>query len=171
VGARPIASRRDAERVEQEKRAKPDVFAARDFLRLSRAQRSPRPRATGFDASAEEHRMYGGKSSRQWAYGDTIASLGPRAIPAVLAVAAAGVVLLLPAHLRAPLVLPILSVASLAIAGFAALFAWWSGCERHSAQVTGWDVSGAFALIGCAAAMLSEPDSVLRALDQAMAGH
>lgn len=115
--------------------------------------------------------MYGGKSSRHWAYGDAISSLRSHVTMAVLAVAAAGAILLITSHLHAPLVLPILSMASLAIAAFAALFAWCSGCERQSARVTGWDVSGAFALIGCAAAMLSEPDSVLLVLDQAMVGH
>jgi hypothetical protein len=90
--------------------------------------------------------------------------LKPHAALAVLtAQAAAPIVLLIPFAPR-PLVLPILSLASIAVAGLAALVAWAFPARRGGDTITAWDVAGAFALIGCGAAMLSEPENVLNLL-------
>jgi hypothetical protein len=59
------------------------------------------------------------------------------------------------------LFLPSITLAAIAGAAIAALAAWWFGVRRKGDTVTLWDIAGAFALIGCAAAMLSEPEAVL----------
>jgi hypothetical protein len=61
-----------------------------------------------------------------------------------------------------PLVLPVLSLATMAVAAVAALLGWvrrerWSGD-----RVTSWDIAGAFAFIGCGAGMMSQPENVLQ---------
>jgi hypothetical protein len=81
---------------------------------------------------------------------------------AVLAGMAGGSVLMLGAYVPQPLVLPVVSLGSIALAGLTALFAWWNGSQRCSSTVTGWDISGAFALIGCGAAILSDTENVLQ---------
>jgi hypothetical protein len=94
--------------------------------------------------------------------------LKPHATLAVLtALAAMPIVLLIPFAPR-PLVLPILSLAAIAVAGLAALVAWVFPARPGGATITAWDVAGAFALIGCGAAMLSEPENVLNLLGPAV---
>ena len=86
--------------------------------------------------------------------------LKPHATLAMLtALAAVPIVLLIPFVPR-PLVLPVLSLASIAVAALAALLAWAFPARRGDETITAWDVAGAFALIGCGAAMLSEPENV-----------
>ena len=51
-------------------------------------------------------------------------------------------------------------------AAIAAFAAWWVGARRHRDTVTLWDLAGACALIGCAAAMLSEPAAILNTIGQ-----
>ena len=58
---------------------------------------------------------------------------------------------------RTPLLLPSMSLVALAISAIVALAAW---C-LSSAGITLWDVSGAYAFIGFAAGMLSDPQQVL----------
>jgi hypothetical protein len=62
-----------------------------------------------------------------------------------------------------PLVLPVLSITFLAAATLLALLARCSGSDRKSDKVTVWDVCGACAFIGLAAAILSEPENVITA--------
>lgn len=69
-----------------------------------------------------------------------------------------------------PLVLPVVSLACVATAAGVAFFAWRAGAARDSATITPWDVAGAFALIGFAAAMLSKPENVAYAFAGALAG-
>lgn len=59
------------------------------------------------------------------------------------------------------LFLPSVALAALAAAAMASLFACALRVRRHGGTITLWDVAGACALIGCAAAVLSEPDTVL----------
>jgi hypothetical protein len=94
--------------------------------------------------------------------------LKPHATLGVLtALAAVPIVLVIPFAPR-PLVLPILSLAAIAVAGLAALVAWAFPPRRGGDTITAWDVAGAFALIGCGAAMLSEPENVLSLLGPAV---
>jgi hypothetical protein len=72
-----------------------------------------------------------------------------------------------PILIAASLVPPgaILHVASLAAVGSAALVAfaaWWLGARRDGDTVTLWDIAGALVFVGCAAAMLSEPENLLQ---------
>jgi hypothetical protein len=62
---------------------------------------------------------------------------------------------------RPPRVLPLISVISLTCAAVAALAAWWRSSERNGARFNLWDLSGAYAFTGFAAAMLSEPQQVI----------
>ena len=62
---------------------------------------------------------------------------------------------------RTPLLLPSMSLVALAISAIVALAAWCSSSDRHGAGLTLWDVSGAYAFIGFAAGMLSDPQQVL----------
>ena len=62
---------------------------------------------------------------------------------------------------RTPLLLPSMSLIALAISAIAALAAWCSSSDRHGDGITLWDISGAYAFIGCAAGMLSDPRQVL----------
>jgi hypothetical protein len=65
------------------------------------------------------------------------------------------------------LVLPVVSLATIASAAVVALFAWWLGAERHSSNITGWDVAGALAFIGFAAGMLTDSEQMLQLFDHA----
>lgn len=60
-----------------------------------------------------------------------------------------------------PLLLPLISVVSLTCAAVVALAAWWTSSKRNSARINLWDLSGAYAFTGFAAAMLSEPQQVM----------
>jgi hypothetical protein len=91
-------------------------------------------------------------------------------LAALVAAAAAPIAFLVSLVPRAQ-VLPVLCLLALAGAALVALFAWWRGAKPYAARpradrVTGWDVAGALALIGFAAGMLSEPNSVLHLFDQ-----
>ena len=65
---------------------------------------------------------------------------------------------------RVPLVLPSISVVALASAATIALAAWCMSADRNSPGISLWDVSGAYAFIGFACGMLSEPEDVLEFL-------
>ena len=62
---------------------------------------------------------------------------------------------------RTSLLLPLTSLIALASAAVIALAAWCLSSSRQSAGITLWDVSGAYAFVGFAAAMLSDPQQVL----------
>jgi hypothetical protein len=64
--------------------------------------------------------------------------------------------------LRAPFVLPSMSMASLATAGLLAWVAWWRASERDSAPINLWDVSCAYAFIGLSTGILSEPEQMMQ---------
>ena len=59
------------------------------------------------------------------------------------------------------LVLPALSLISLAIAGLVALLACATASTPDRAHITLWDLSGLYALLGFAAGMLSEPEYLI----------
>lgn len=65
---------------------------------------------------------------------------------------------------KAPPVLPSISVIALASAAVIALAAWCMSSDRNSTGISLWDISGAYAFIGFAAAMLSDPQQVMEFL-------
>jgi len=62
---------------------------------------------------------------------------------------------------RTTLLLPSMCLVAIAGAAVVALAAWCLSSDRHGAGITLWDVSGAYAFIGFAAGMLSDPQQVL----------
>jgi hypothetical protein len=62
---------------------------------------------------------------------------------------------------RVPLVLPSISAVALASAATIALAAWCMSADRNSPGISLWDVSGAFAFIGFACGMLSDPQQAV----------
>jgi hypothetical protein len=54
-----------------------------------------------------------------------------------------------------------MSLIALAVSAIVALVAWCLSSDRRGAGITLWDVSGAYAFIGFAAGMLSDPQQVL----------
>jgi hypothetical protein len=94
--------------------------------------------------------------------------LKPHATLAVLTALAAMPIILIAAAVPRPLVLPVLSLAAFAVAALVALLAWTSRAKRRGDTLTAWDIAGACALIGCGAAMLSEPENVLNLLGPAV---
>jgi hypothetical protein len=85
---------------------------------------------------------------------------------AVLAAAAAlsAPLLLSVAVLPGRVLLPAVSLAAIALAAVLALAAWARGARRRRPDATLWDACGILVFIGCGAAMLSQPESVLNLL-------
>jgi hypothetical protein len=81
----------------------------------------------------------------------------PPAMAAVAITVIAGAELMAPD----PLALPMISLLALGIAAAVALLAWATGARRDGDAITAWDVAGAFTLIGCAAAMLTQNEYAL----------
>ena len=65
---------------------------------------------------------------------------------------------------RVPLVLPSVSAVGLASAATIGLIAWCLASDRNATGISLWDVSGAYALVGFVAGMLSEPQQVMELL-------
>jgi hypothetical protein len=78
-----------------------------------------------------------------------------------LAAAAAAPIALLSSLIPRSQGLPLFCLLALTGASLVALVAWWRRAPRHGDQVTLWDVAGALALIGFAAGMLSDTNSIL----------
>jgi drug/metabolite transporter superfamily protein YnfA len=68
---------------------------------------------------------------------------------------------LLAAFVPAALVLPLFGMTAVVYAGVFSAIAWWRDDARDVDGVTWWDVAGAFAFIGFAAVLLSNPKEVL----------
>jgi hypothetical protein len=73
--------------------------------------------------------------------------------------------------LQPGLIPPALSVVFFSYAALAALVAPWIHADRNSKNVTLWDIAGTFALIGCTAAIFSEPDQVALLFEQLFERH
>ena len=108
------------------------------------------------------------KSEHGAAYGPALHKLGPRLDLSVVLMAATASSVLLVWLVPPPLVLPALGLVSFTAAGVVALFAHYSGADRHADGITLWDVAGAFALIWVAAGMLSEPEHIVQLLGHVM---
>ena len=102
------------------------------------------------------------KSEHSPGYEFTLHSSGHRLDLPVLIATAAAPGLLLVWWVPLPLVLPVLSIVSFTVAGIIALYAYYSGADRHAAGITPWDVAGAFALIWIGAGMFSEAEHVVQ---------
>jgi hypothetical protein len=63
-------------------------------------------------------------------------------------------------------VLPAFSVLLFSGAAIAAILARAIHARKNSENVTLWDIAGAFTMIGCAAAIFSEPDQVVWFFEQ-----
>ena len=63
--------------------------------------------------------------------------------------------------LRSPHVLPSMSVLALACAAIVAFAAWCASSDRDSKRISLWDISGAYAFVGFAAGMLSDPEQLI----------
>jgi hypothetical protein len=69
------------------------------------------------------------------------------------------------------LVLPAFSMLLFAEAAIAAIVARSIHVHRNSQNVTLWDIAGAFTMMGCAAAIFSEPDQAAQFFEQPVEQH
>ena len=69
------------------------------------------------------------------------------------------------------LVLPAFSILLFSEAAIAAIVARAIHAHRNSENVTLWDIAGAFTMMGCAAAIFSEPDQVAQFFEQPVEQH
>jgi hypothetical protein len=97
------------------------------------------------------------------AYAGIASALRPHAAMGGVAALAATPLLLLSAVVPLGLILPVLSLVFLAVAAVLALVAWRRQAQRASDKITVWDLCGACAFIGFAAAILSKPENILTA--------
>ena len=95
-----------------------------------------------------------------------LSALSPHLTLGGLALLAAAPLMLAIALVPPAAVLPTISFAALGLAALVAGFAWWRKANRHGQTVTLWDVAGACVLVGCAAAMLTEPDNLMQVFGQ-----
>ena len=108
------------------------------------------------------------KSEHGSTYGAAFHKFRPHLELAVVVVAAAASGVLLLWLVPPPLLLPALGLVSFTAAVVVALFASYSGADRHADGITLWDMAGAFALIWVAAGMLSEPEHIVQLLGRVM---
>jgi hypothetical protein len=86
----------------------------------------------------------------------------PQALVTLTAMVATVVVplFLLTSLIPRPLVLPVLCLIAIASAAMVSFFAWHRGLTNDRQRITAWDIAGALAFVGVAAAILSNPDQV-----------
>ena len=92
-------------------------------------------------------------------------ALRPHVTVAWLTALAAAPLLAVAAVVPPQIVLPTVTLLTFAACALAALYAWRAHVPARSATVTAWDLAGALALIGCVAATLSEPSSVIQFME------
>jgi hypothetical protein len=92
--------------------------------------------------------------------------LGPQILPhvkmAVLAALSAAPILVAVSLVPRDAALPVICGTAFALAGIVAVAAWSLGARRDRDTITPWDIAGAFVLVGCVAAVLAEPESILQ---------
>jgi hypothetical protein len=108
------------------------------------------------------------RSLRDPPYGVVLRHLTPHAKLTMLTVLAAAPIVAVSALVPRALVLPVVSLVAIAAAMLFAFLSWMRPARRHGETITSWDIAGACVLIGCGAAMLSEPESVLNLLGPTM---
>jgi hypothetical protein len=112
--------------------------------------------------------MFDRRTVRNAVVAELLGAIRPHVTLAMLTALAAAPIALSLVFVPHTAVLPLISLAAVALAAITALVAWVRRAKRHGDRVTMWDVSGALAFIGCAAAMLSRPDNVLQLLGISM---
>jgi hypothetical protein len=98
-------------------------------------------------------------------------SLEPFGMLALLSVLIAAPAFLMIRVLEPGLVLPAFSILLFAEAAIAAIVASSIHVHRNSDNLTVWDIAGAFTMMGCAAAIFSEPDQVAQFFEQPVEQH
>jgi hypothetical protein len=101
---------------------------------------------------------------------NTVHSLRLFGVLAPLSVLIVGPTFFIIRVLQPGLIPPALSVLLFSYAAIAAIVALWIHVDRNSKDVTLWDIAGAFTLMGCTAAILSEPDQVAHLFEQLFEG-
>jgi len=91
-----------------------------------------------------------------------IVAIHPQLALAMLALLVAASIVLAMAVVPRAVVLPVLGAVAIALGLALGGIAWLRKATRRAATVTLWDVAGACVLIGCAAAMLAQPENVLQ---------
>ena len=100
-----------------------------------------------------------------------VPSLESFGILALLSVLIAVPAFLMIRVLEPGLVLPAFSMLLFAEAAIAAIVARSIHVHRNSESVTLWDIAGAFTMMGCAAAIFSEPDQAAQFFEQPIEQH
>jgi hypothetical protein len=90
----------------------------------------------------------------------TVPSLQSFGVLTLLSVLIAGPAFLIIHLLEPGLILPALSILLFSYAAIVAIAAYSIHADWNSENVTLWNISGAFTMMGCATAILSEPDQV-----------
>ena len=98
----------------------------------------------------------------------SVESIGILTLLSVLIVAPAFLMIRL---LEPGFVLPAFSILLFSDAAIAAILAQSIHVHRNSENVTLWDIAGAFTMMGCAAAIFSEPDQVALLFEQPVEQH
>ena len=92
--------------------------------------------------------------------------LGAQILPhikmAVLAALSAAPILVAISLVPRAAAVPVICLTAFGLAAVVALAAWSLGARRDRDNVTPWDIAGAFVLVGCAAAVLAEPENILQ---------
>jgi hypothetical protein len=100
-----------------------------------------------------------------------VPSLESIGILALLSVLIATPAFLMIRLLEPGLVPPAFSILLFSDAAIAAIVARAIHARRNSENVTLWDIAGAFTMMGCAAAIFSEPEQVVRLFEQLVEQH
>jgi hypothetical protein len=98
----------------------------------------------------------------------SLESIGILTLLSVLIVASAFLMIRL---LEPGFVLPAFSILLFSDAAIAAMVARAIHARNNSENITLWDIAGAFTMMGCAAAIFSEPDQVVRSFEQLVERH
>jgi len=91
---------------------------------------------------------------------NTVHSLRLFGVLAPLSVMIVGPAFFIIRVLQPGLISPALAILFFSYAATAAMLAAWIHTDRNSKNVTLWDIAGAFTLMGCTAAIFSEPGQV-----------
>jgi hypothetical protein len=100
-----------------------------------------------------------------------VPSLGSFGVLALLSVSIAAPAFLMIRLLEPGFVPPAFSILLFSDAAIAAIVARAIHARRNSENVTLWDIAGAFTMMGCAAAIFSKPDQVVRFFEQLVEQH
>jgi hypothetical protein len=114
--------------------------------------------------------MQSAKGNKMAAF-NTVHSLRLFGVLAPLSVLIVGPTFFIIRVLQPGLIPPALSILFFSYAAIAAMVASWVHADRNSKNVTLWDIAGAFTLMGCTAAIFSEPDQVTLLFEQLFERH